>query len=202
MRQLAATVGGGTVGVASGAILFGSASGALGLLCCFAVAGATHHRGRLDRAIARRRRLMRSEVPTVAQLLAVHLRTGHGPIESVRRVGDRCRGPVGMELRGAVRSIADGSTPLQVYEQLAGQTSEPTVARLYRLLVSSARTGGDIVDPLLALSNEIRAAQRSDVARSAVKRRSAMVIPLLVLVAPVMTLFVASALPFIVFGAT
>ncbi|MEZ5230250.1 MAG: type II secretion system F family protein [Acidimicrobiales bacterium] len=200
IRQLATAVAGCAVGAVSGAAIFGVGSGSLAMFVCFAVAGLSMHRGSLDRAISERSARMRTEVPVIAQLLAVHLRTGHGPVESLRAVVRRSIGPVADDCRAALGLIAGGTSPQAAFERLADESAEPTATRLYRLLASSIRVGGDIVDPLLAVASEVRAQQREELARRSVKRRTAMVVPLLVLVAPVMTLFVGAALPSLVFG--
>ncbi len=93
-----------------------------------------------------------------------------------------------------------GLAPHLAYERLAESTAEPAAARLYRLLAVSVRSGGDVVGPLMAISSEIRTEQRDALARASVKRRTLMIVPLLLLVAPVMVLFVAAALPSLVFG--
>ncbi len=200
MRQLAAAVGGCFVGLTLGVTLFGSGIGTLAMFGCFTVAGLSMQRGAVDRAIGERNERLRAEVPVIAQLLAVHLRTGHGPVEAVRNVSKRSSGPVAADCREALGLIAGGLTPQAAYERLATTTAEPAAARLYRLLASSARRGGDIAVSLLSVANEVRAEQREALARRSVKRRTAMVIPLLLLVAPVMVLFVAAALPSLVFG--
>lgn len=200
MRQLVSALAGCLGGLGLGALVFGSSAGASVLFGCFAVAGLSMQRGALDRAIRTRNERIRSEVPAFAQLLAVHLRTGHGPVEALRHVAQRLDGPVSSECREALGVIAGGLAPQSVFEDLASGTAEPAAARLYRLLASSIRGGGDVVDPLLAIANEIRAEQREAIARRAVQRRSVMVIPLLLLVAPVMVIFVAAALPSLVFG--
>lgn len=201
MRQLAWALTGCIGGLLLGMLVFGSSAGALVLFGCFAIAGLSMQRGSLDRAIRSRNERIRSEVPAFAQLLAVHLRTGHGPVEALRHVVRRLDGPVAGECREALGLIAGGLTPQAVFEDLALATAEPAAARLYRLLASSIRAGGDIVAPLLAIAAELRAEHREAIARRSVQRRSAMVIPLLLLVAPVMVLFVAAALPSLVFGA-
>ncbi len=200
VRQGAATVVGSTLGAVSGVLLLGGGRGTVLLIVCFGFSGAAYHRGRLDRAIDRRRLRMRAEVPTLAQLIAVHLRTGHGPIEAVRRVAVRSHGPVAADLREALASVTGGLSPQLAYERLAESTSEPVAGRLFRLLASSVRSGNDVVGPLMAISNEVRSEQREALSRAAVKRRSVMIVPLLLLVAPVMVLFVAAALPSLVFG--
>ncbi len=200
MRQLASAVAGCVAGVVAGAAVFGVGWGSIVMFICFAIAGLSIRRGALDRAIGERRSLMRAEVPVIAQLLAVHLRTGHGPVESVRSVVWHRIGPVSSDCRTALGLITGGRSPQAAYGSLAQESAEPVATRLYRLLASSARTGGDIVEPLLAIAGEVRAEQREALARRSVKRRSAMIVPLLLLVAPVMALFVAAALPSFVFG--
>ena len=200
MRQLASAIGGCVAGVILGGAIFGAGAGTLVIFVCFAVAGVSMRRGALDRAITERRTKMRAEVPVIAQLIAVHLRTGHGPVESVRSVAWRTSGPVAGDCRMALGLIAGGMPPQAAYERLAEQSPEPMATRLYRLLASSVRSGSDIVEPLLAVADDVRTEQREALTRRSMKRRTAMVIPLLLLVAPVMVLFVAAALPSLVFG--
>lgn len=151
-------------------------------------------------AIDGRRARMRVELYTVAQLLAVYTRTGHGPVEAVREVTRRGRGPVVGELTEALGWISGGTAPRLAYERLADMTAEPAAARLYRTLAAAAHSGGDIAKALLAFGDDLRNERAEEVARSAIRRRSAMLVPLLLLVAPVMLLFVAAALPHLVFG--
>jgi hypothetical protein len=94
MRQLNWGAGGAALGVALG-ITLGQPSGMvllLGLLLAFPAA--TRWRSRLTRAIETRRARMQSELATVAQVLAVYARTGHG------RQSKPCeRSPAGGEAR-------------------------------------------------------------------------------------------------------
>lgn len=200
MRQLAWTVAGLTLGIVLGAMLLNSVGGVLLLMVAFGFPASTRQRNRLDRAIAVRRSKMRSEVYTVTQLIAVRLRTGHGPVESIRAVTTSCSGPVADELREALDWISSGVTPQDAYARLAAESPEPAAARLYRLLAASAPTGGDIAVALLAVGSDQRAERRDEIARMAVKRRTVMVVPLLLLIAPVMVLFIGAALPSLVLG--
>jgi tight adherence protein C len=200
MRQLGWTVGGFALGAALGLLLEVSAATVLLLSVLSGYYGATRWRARVDGAIRSRREAMRAELYTVAQLLAVYSRTGHGPVEAVREVARRGLGPVAGELRDALAWIGGGMVPQQAYERLAEATPEPLAARLYRLLGSATTSGGDVAHALLAVSDDVRSERREEVARSAIRRRSAMLIPLLVLIAPTMLLFIAAALPHVIFG--
>lgn len=200
MRQLAYTLGGLALGVFVGLTVMRSIGGVALMAVCFGFPGSVIQRSRVERAIESRRDRMRSEVYTVAQLLAVHVRTGHGPVEAVRAVCAMGRGPVVSELREALAWIGGGTSPQRAYEKLAESTAEPTAGRLYRLLSASSRTGGDIGKALLAISNDLRAARREELARRAVKHGAAMLLPLILFIAPVMVLFVGAAIPYLIFG--
>lgn len=200
MRQLGYTVAGLTIGAALGLSLFGSVMGTVSLTLLCGFPGATLQRGRVDRAIAERRLKMRNEVFTVTQLVAVHIRTGHGPVDAIRAVCALGRGPVIEELREALSWISGGTSPQRAYDKLAEATPEPAAARFYRLLASSAQSGGDVAGAMLAVGNDLRSQRREEIARNAVKRRTAMLLPLLFLIAPIMVLFVGAALPSFVLG--
>ena len=200
MRQLAYTVAGVTAGAAMGAAVFRSVLLTFLLIGCFGFPAATVQRNRVERAIRERSARMRTESYTVAQLIAVHIRSGHGPVDAVRSVCALGRGPVVEELRDALRWISGGTSPERAYDKLAEATPEPAAARLYRLLAASARSGGDIGQALLAVGADLRSERREELARWAVKRRTAMLLPLLLFIAPVMVLFVGAALPALVMG--
>ena len=68
---------------------FRSALATIGLTIVGVVYGASTARGRLDRAIRERAERMRIELYTINQLLAMHVRTGAGPMQAVQRVVDR-----------------------------------------------------------------------------------------------------------------
>ncbi len=200
IRQLGYAVAGLSLGAALGLALFGSVTGTLVMTVLLGFPGATLQRSRVERAITERRAKMRNEVFTVAQLIAVHIRTGHGPVDAIRAVCTLGRGPVIEELREALGWISGGTSPQRAYDKLAESTPEPAASRLYRLLSSSARSGGDIAEALLAVGNDLRSQRREEISRSAVKRRTAMLVPLLLLIAPIMVLFVGAALPSFVLG--
>ncbi len=200
MRQLGYAVAGVTIGFLFGLTVLGSVFGTLAMAICLGFPAATLQRNRVERAIEDRRSKMRTEVYTVAQLVAVHVRTGHGPVDAVRQVCALGRGPVVEELREALGWIGGGTSPQRAYDKLAEATPEPAAARLYRLLATSARSGGDIASALLAVGDDLRSERREELARFAVKRRTAMLVPLLLLIAPVMVLFVGAALPSLVLG--
>ncbi len=200
LHQVLHTVGGVVVGCAVGAVVLRSVVGTVVFAVLLGFPAATLQRNRITRAIRDRSAVMRAEVSTVAQLLAVHARTGAGPVEAVRAVSSVGVGPVAGELRRALGWISGGTSPVRAYDKLADATAEPAAARLYRVLSGAARSGADVTEGLLAVAADVRDERRDEVARLAVRRRTAMLLPLLLFIAPVMVLFVAAALPSLVFG--
>ncbi len=200
LRQVLQAVAGVATGCAVGLLVIRSAVGTLLFALLLGFPAATMQRNRLERATRERTATMRAEIATVAQLLAVHTRTGAGSVEAVRSVAVMGSGPVSGELRQALGWISGGTSPARAYDKLAEATAEPVAARLYRVLAGSARSGADVSGGLLAVANDVRDERRDEVARLAVRRRTAMLLPLLLFIAPVMVLFVAAALPSLVFG--
>lgn len=198
-RQLAYTAAALAAGAFTG-LLLGRRTGTVLLLAVAAgLWGATRWRARVERLITQRRERMRSELYTVCQLIAIYLRTGDTPAGAVDRLVRRARGEVIGELADAGAQIRSGSTPQAVFEQLTATTPEPSAARLYRLLSSTWTAGGD-AEALLALSEDLRSARREDLNRMMTKRQTAMALPLVMVIGPILILFVAAAIPHIVFG--
>ncbi|MBT8240981.1 MAG: type II secretion system F family protein, partial [Acidimicrobiia bacterium] len=149
MRQLVHTIGGITGGVAIGLAL-GDVPLTVLFMICLGFYGATLQRSRLTAATEKRAQRMWSEVYTIAQLLAVRLRTGSGPVDAVRSVCQVARGAVVAELNDALSWISSGTAVQHAFDKLAEAADEPAAARLYRLLAASSNSGGDIAGALLS----------------------------------------------------
>jgi tight adherence protein C len=187
-------------GTALGALALHSAPAALGLGVCGAVFGASRLRGRLERGIEDRRERLRLELYTVNQLLAMHVRTGAGPVQATQRVVDRGAGAVVEELTAVLATMRNGVAEPEAFRRAAELTPEPAAARTYKLFAAGAERGVDLADGLRALSEDLRDARREEIRQTATKRRAAMLVPTIAVLAPVMLLFIAAPLPSIVFG--
>jgi pilus assembly protein TadC len=143
---------------------------------------------------------MRVELYTVAHLLAMLVRTGRGPVESLHEVVRRGRGPAVEELGEALRWIAGGMNEGEALDRLAEDSPEPAAARLYRLIAAGIEAGGDLGSSLLVISDDLRAERREDVERLATTRRGTMLIPTILVMAPVVFVFLLFPLPSVIFG--
>ncbi len=68
------------------------------------------------------------------------------------------------------------------------------------MIATAQERGADLADALLDLSKDLRASRRDDLQVAAAKRRLLMVIPIVVVLAPVMLWFLGAPMPTIIFG--
>ncbi len=176
---------------AFGLMVFGGLGFTLGLLTA---------RSRVDQAIANRRERMRSELYTVNQLIALRTRVGGGAVEATRHVVQRANGVVVDELAEALRLHERGWAFTDALERAAQLTPEREAERTYRVIATAQERGADLADALLDLSKDLRASRRDGLQAAAAKRRLLMVIPIVVVLAPVMLWFLGAPMPTIIFG--
>lgn len=200
VRQVASAGALAITGCAVGALTRSPAVAVLLGVCGFVV-GATRGRSRIERVIRERSERMRLELYTVNQLLALHLRTGAGPVQATQRVVDRGRGAIVDDLQLVLRSIRAGAGEGDAFRHAADTTPEPAAARTFQLFAAGTERGVDLGRALLDLSEDIRDARREELRKTATRRRAAMLLPTIAVLAPVMLLFIAAPIPFIVFGA-
>lgn len=164
------------------------------------VVGGTRQRGRLDRAIQQRCSVMAIEIYTVNQVLAMRVRAGGGVIQAITHLAARAQGEVATELREALRMHRAGLPASEAFRRIADETPEPACARTYGFLALAEERGTDLADALLSLAEDVREARREAIRRTAVRRRAAMLVPTIAVLAPVMLLFVGAPLPSLVLG--
>jgi len=170
------------------------------LLSLGLLVGATRTKGRLEKAIDARRERMKIEVYTVNQLLALRVRAGGGVIQAVKATVDRGHGEVVSELAEALRLHRSGWRGPDAFRRIAELTPEPFCSRTYRLLAAAEERGADLAGALLSLSEDVRETRRESIKRTATKRRAAMLVPTIAILAPVLILFVAAPLPYLITG--
>jgi pilus assembly protein TadC len=68
------------------------------------------------------------------------------------------------------------------------------------LLAAAEERGADLAPALLALADDVREERRDDFKRASTKRRAALLVPIIAVLAPVMLLFVGAPLPSLVLG--
>jgi tight adherence protein C len=164
------------------------------------VIGASRQRSMLDKAVEKRVERMKIEIYTVNQLLAMRIRAGGGVIHAVRQLTERGSGEVVGELADALRLHRAGWRAGDAFRRIAELTPEPFAGRTYRLLAAAEERGADLATALLQLAEDVRETRRESIRRSATKRRAAMLVPTIAILAPVLILFVAAPLPYLITG--
>lgn len=194
----------GALGAALGGFIGVAVSGTPGTALLFGVLGffgsLGRSRGSLDSEIERRQSRMRIEIYTVNQLLAMHIRVGGGVVQAVSHLVERGTGDVIDELSEALRLHRNGMPAADAFERAAQLSPERHCARTYSLLAAAEERGSDLASGLLALSEDVREGRREAMRQAATKRRAAMLIPTIAILAPVLLLFVGAPIPSIVFG--
>jgi tight adherence protein C len=187
-------------GVVLGALVLHSAAMTVLLTVCGAAVGFTRAPAQLAQRVEARQRHMRLELVTIDQVLAIYVRAGAGPVQAITRIADRGHGDVVDELRAILASIRSGRGEADAFRHAATVTAEPHAARTYRLFALAAEQGADLGTALRALSDDLRDVRRDELRREATRRRAAMLIPTIAVLAPIMLLFVIAPLPSIVLG--
>ena len=178
-------------GTVTGMFVFGALGFTLGVLMA---------RSSLQSAVSDRRDRIRSELYTINQLVAMRTRVGGGAIEAIRHVVSRAHGAVIDELGEALRLHERGWSFGESMIRAAELTPEPEAARTYRMIATSQERGADLADALLGLAKDLRSSRRDHVREQAAKRRIMMVIPIVVILAPVTLLFLGAPIPSIILG--
>src|SRR5262249_44925118 len=158
-RVALTTMGTAAAGAVIGGLLLRSTPATLLLVLAGTIVGASPGRARLDHAIAGRRERIRLELVTVNQLLAMHVRSGAGPIQATQRLVARGHGAVIEELDHVLTLVRGGTGESAAFRRAAELTPEPAAARTYRLFATAAERGVDLADGLRALSEDLRAAR-------------------------------------------
>ena len=198
IRQLRDLFTFGAAGAVAGWLIQAEPVGLLLLMTLGTIFGASRHRGAVDKSIERRRERMKIEIYTVNQLLAMRVRAGGGVVQAVRSTCERGSGHVISELNEALRLHRSGWRAADAFRRIAELSPEPFCSRTYRLLATAEERGADLGHALLSLSEDVRETRRESIKRSATKRRAAMLVPTIAILAPVLILFVAAPLPYLI----
>src|SRR5690606_27080795 len=158
------------LGLAGGLVLVTFAGVARGLnivagtaaVVVAAVLGAVGRDRWLTRAAARHQSAMLDELPAVAELLALAVSAGEGPMAALERVARTTRGALTRQLEVTLAEARAG-TPLAVaLERLANRTSQAAVARFAEGIAVAVDRGTPLADVLRAQAHDAREAARRE----------------------------------------
>lgn len=161
------------------------------LLTCVGafVGGVLLRENRLSSQVKAREAAMLAELPTVAELLALSVAAGEGPVAALDRVVRRSGGELSRELAGTLAAIRTGEPVTDAFDRLAATTGLPVVARFAHGVAVAVERGTPLADVLHAQAADVREAGRRDLIERAARKEVAMMIPVVFLILPVTILF-------------
>jgi tight adherence protein C len=160
------------------------------LLCLVtAASGVVARDYALSQEVSRREQRMLSEFPTVAEMLALAVGAGEGPVSALERVTRTSNGELSKELGVALAQARAGATLVTALEDLAARTSLPTLARFVDGVAVAVERGTPLADVLRAQAVDVREASKRALLESGGKKEVAMMVPVVFFILPVTMLF-------------
>ena len=160
------------------------------VLCAVAfVTGVLLRENRLSAQVAERERRILVEFPTVAELLALAVGAGEGPVAALDRVVSRSRGELSGELAVVLADIRTGSPVTAALDALARRSGLPVVSRFAEGMAVAIERGTPLSGVLHAQATDVREAGRRALIESGARKEIAMMVPVVFLVLPVTVMF-------------
>lgn len=160
------------------------------LVCAVAfVAGVLLRDTYLGSQVKTRERRILAEFPAVAELLALSVAAGEGPVAALARVVERSGGVLSRDLASVLAAIRTGEPVGASFDRLAATTGLPLVSRFAQGVAIAVERGTPLADVLHAQAGDVREAGRRDLIESGARREVAMMVPVVFLVLPVTVLF-------------
>lgn len=160
------------------------------LLClCAFLLGVMLRENRLSSQVARRERQMLAELPTLAELLALAVAAGEGPVAALDRVVRRSHGELSSELRRVLAEVRTGTPVAGAFDALAARSGLAAVARFAEGIAIAVERGTPLAEVLHAQAGDAREAGRRSLIESGARREVLMMVPVVFLVLPTVVLF-------------
>jgi tight adherence protein C len=144
---------------------------------------------RLTAQVRRRERAVLLEFPAIAELLALAVAAGEGPVTALGRVVARSSGALADELGHVLAGVRTGTPVSTAFDDLAARTGVALVARFAEGIAVAVERGTPLADILHAQAADVREAGRRELIESAARREVLMMVPVVFLVLPVTVVF-------------
>lgn len=160
------------------------------ILCAVAfVLGVLLRENRLSAQVTDRERRILAEFPTVAELLALSVAAGEGPVSALDRVASRSQGEMAAELSRVLADIRTGTPVSRALDEMAKRSGLPVVARFAEGMAVAVERGTPLSDVLHAQAADVREAGRRALIESGARKEVLMMVPVVFMVLPVTVLF-------------
>jgi tight adherence protein C len=161
-----------------------------GLWCAIGFAvGVVARDNHLSAQVRQRERRVLAEFPTIAELLALAVAAGEGPVAALDRVCRRSHGDLSADLERVLAAVRTGQPVASAFDDLAARTGIPVVARFAQAVAVAIERGTPLADVLHAQAADVREAARRELIEAAARKEVLMMVPVVFLVLPVTVLF-------------
>ena len=160
------------------------------LLCVVAfVAGVLARDTWLSSQVKARERRILAEFPTVAELLALAVAAGEGPVAALDRVVQRSGGELSGDLARVLAAVRTGEPVGAAFDRMAATTGLPLVSRFAQGIAIAIERGTPLADVLHAQAADVREAGRRELIELAARREVLMMVPVVFLILPITVVF-------------
>lgn len=160
------------------------------VLCGVAfIFGVLLRENRLSSQVVERERRILAEFPTLAELLALAVGAGEGPVAALDRVVTRSRGELSGELAVVLADVRTGTPVTEALDALARRSGLPVVSRFAEGMAVAIERGTPLSGVLHAQAADVREAGRRALIESSARKEIAMMVPVVFLVLPITVVF-------------
>lgn len=143
----------------------------------------------LSRAVRRRRAAVLAEFPVVAELLALAVTAGEGPVGALDRVCRLTGGVLADDLAGALARVRAGAPLAVALEELRDRVGVLVLARFVDGVLVALERGTPLADVLRAQAADVRDAGRRALIEDGGRRELGMLVPVVFGVLPTTVVF-------------
>ncbi|GAB6938553.1 type II secretion system F family protein [Isoptericola variabilis] len=143
----------------------------------------------LSRAVHRREERMLAEFPTVAELLALAVTAGEGPVPALERVAATARGELSGEISTMLADVRAGAPIAAALTAMADRTGLPSLTRFAEGVAVALERGTPLADVLRAQAQDVRESGRRALMEAGGKKEVAMLVPVVFLILPITVVF-------------
>lgn len=162
----------------------------LAILTCLAALGGVMGRdSRLTSEVRSHEERVLTELPVVAELLALAVAAGEGPVAALERVVRRSNGALSQDLSRVLGEIRTGQPVTAAFDDFASRTGLPVVGRFANGIAVAVERGTPLAEVLHAQAGDVREARRRALIESGARREVAMMVPVVFLVLPTTIVF-------------
>lgn len=192
VEQLATGAVGLVAGTAAGAVLTvatGRSPVALLLPVAGALAGVLGRDVALTRRVRRKQAAVLAEFPVVAELLALAVTAGEGPVGALDRVCRLTGGVLAADLGAALAQVRAGAPLAAALEDLRDRSGVPVLARFVDGVLVALQRGTPLAEVLRAQAADVREAGRRALLEAGGRKEIGMLVPVVFGILPTTVLF-------------